>query len=111
MAVVDGIDGDIELTSLRSHDNQEPSNIPEFEETQIYDGIEGISSEVISQECSQLWNETRSREFYNQLINISKKLPDEKKFTIGRTTSHGCFIIKNEELAFQTEMTAAIQSL
>ena len=58
MPRVGGIGEDIELTFLRSRekeDYQEPSNIPEFEETSIIDGIEGISSEVIGQERPQMW--------------------------------------------------------
>ena len=103
MPIVGGTDEDTELKLLRSRDKKTLSNILAFEETPTYTHLrwESISSEVIGQERPQSWIETRSREFYNQLINISKKLLDEKKFTVGRT-SHGRFITKDEELAFET---------
>ena len=79
-------------------EDQEPSNIPEFQETSFE--LEGIPSEVIGQDREHMWNEASSRKNYVQLINISKR-PGEN-FRVDRRASHGRFIIEGEELAFET---------
>ena len=63
-------------------ESYEPGGIPEFKEISLNAGIKGISSEVYGQERPELWVEARSNELYNQLINISKRLLDDRKPTI-----------------------------
>ena len=90
---------DIEISPLEGKINeivedQEPSSIPEIQETSFQPEV--IPAEVIGQDRENFWIYARFREYYNQLIKILKR-PDEN-FIVNCTKSYSRFMIKRKSL-------------